>query len=909
MAYNDSVADREYQPDGSNGTFYSAPAVAYQSDTLSALSQNISNTTEKQTAAIDSEAAEYHEQVTERGDIDPLVSGAERYARRLHPVRSFLRSFWRKRGATLCRAVVVIGFIGFILNALRLAVSMVLLRPSWCKPTPWMLLWIPPLALVLIFGNLNESFNFHRPKRLGFIALLGHMGISTLRLVYRVSFAIGMNFWAWIPVHPLLPSRFVWFFAMYWIMFPVILISIRLISFAQERFLNDLSWLYNFRFANKYDIRPNKKLAYDAKYIFLAEKMKRYPIREVDRYLHTLVVGATGTGKSALIGEAMMKDDLGKRCENEAKLRKALERMVEKHHATVVRPLASEWEWSPEDVRPEHGYEDEYYYYLLNYRPCGLTLVAPDGSLADKIYTMCKKLNIKVNRIEPAFLPDGSRAEGWTGFNPLYISPTIPSWMLKDEIVRRATLVADVIGAINEGTGSDQYFLTVNRSLTIAILVELLFAFPYVNRDPSKTCPTLKDFEYLLGDFARIAVYNEAVINHDPQQTFRAYVDFITKDLLAGYSSEKSRNDKSGLWSQSRGLRNNVQNLLSKRQFMEVLCSPTTMDIDHALAAGEVTLVDYGYSIGEKDAAAFAGFFLRCFFDSVYRRPGTEQSRVPHFLLNDEASITLETVGAAYERAAVLFRKYRVSMTLMIQSLSQLDKTHETAYAKGVLLSSCSTQIVFGRISPEEMELYSALGGTQNVVKEQHTVTETALTVENPTATMGTREMITEENYLNATDVRYQEFSLYNVFTVRNGSPQRPFVGKSNFRNYIDDRKITRYESHFVKLSGDAPLPVEPEVKAKVEAAAETAVREETFSSVPLIRNEEYQAIRPFSFDELDALSSQEASESTQSAPRKQEEQFTAPVPKAPPVPNYASTMGNSEFSSGESDDDDVTYD
>ena len=843
MDYNDTGATR-----------------AYQSDTSVALSQSIDYVAERQSAALDEESEEYRKRLTERGDEDSLVSGAERYAFKLHPVRSTIRKLFRRFGALFCNGVVAVCLVGFAINAFRLAAGAILLRPSWCRPTPLMVLWLIPIVLVLIFGNLSEDYNFYRPKRIAFFALSGHIIVSVLRCVYAISFSIGMHFWAWIPVHPLLPSRFVWFFAMYWILFPCVFILAELISFFHNNLFSDLSWLYDFRFANVVDIRPNKDFSYDAKFIHLVDKDKQFPVYETDRFLHTMIVGATGSGKSALAGEPLFKDDLVQRCKNDDMLRMALEDMVRKHHATIIRPIFSEYDFKPEDVRPEPGYEDEYYYYLLTYRTCGITLVAPDSALGDKIYAMCKRLHIPVNRIEPLFLSDGTRAEGWTGFNPLYISPTIPQWMLKDEIVRRATLVADVIGAINEGTGSDEYFKTVNRSMTICILVELLFAFPYVNKDPNRTCPTLEDFQYILDDFSRIAVYNEAVEKHDrPQRTFRPYTDFVSKDMLAGYSSEKSRNDKSGLWSQSRGLRNNVRNLLANRQFREVLCSPTTMDTDRALAAGEITLVNYAYSNGQQDAAAFAGFFLRCFFDSVYRRPGTEQSRVPHFLINDEASITLESVGSAYERAAVLFRKYRVSMTLMIQSLSQLDKTHETAYAKEVLLSSCSTQIIFGRISPEEMRLYSELGGIKDVTKEQHTVTETALTVDNPTASMGTREMVTQENVLEGVDVRYRKFTEFTVFTVRNGSPLFPFVGRSTFRKAHKDKKLTRYKSHFVELSGSASLPVAPEVKEQVVEQAETVVREESFSSVPLIKNEEYQSLRPFSFEELDAFGAQDS--------------------------------------------------
>ena len=863
--------------------------VEYRSKSMKAALASASAFTEAENQKLDDESKEFEASASE------MVSAAEAYERHLHPVKMRFRGFLRKFGALICRITTYVCLAGLVVDSLRLLFGMILLRPSFCRPTPWMLLWLLPLILVLIFGNLSQSFNYNRPKKIAFYTLCGHMVVSLVRCVYALSFSLGMYFWAWIPVHPLLPSRFVWFFAMYWIAFPAAAVALQSISYLSNNVLQDLSWVLDFRMAEVHDFRTNKDEAYDAHYIRDSETAEVVPILETDRFLHTMVIGATGTGKTALIADNMIRDDINKRCDNEDVLRQRLEDMVKGHRATMARHLDKEIDWRPEDVRPEPGCEEEYYYYLFKYRTCGYTLVAPDNALSETIYRMCLDLDIPVNRIEPTLLSDGSRAHGWTGFNPLYISPSIPSWMYKDEIVRRATLVADVIGSINRGTGSDVYFETVNRSVTICVLVELLFGFRYVHPERDKRpCPTLEDFLYLLGDFSRIAIYNDAVRKYETTNAFQSYVDFVSKDMLAGYSSEKSRLDKSGLFVQARGLRFNVQALLNNRSFRDVLCAPVSMDIDRALAEGEITLVNYGYDQGQADAAMFAGFFLRCVFDSVYRRPGSEKTRLPHFLVNDEASITLESVGAAYERAAVLFRKYRVSMTLMMQSLAQLDKNDETKYAKSVLLSSCSTQIVFGRISPEEMKLYSELGGTKNVTKEQHTETTTALTVENPTASLGTREMVTEEEVLKGGGVRYQKFQKYTVFTVRNGSPLLPFVGMSEFRDKAKDVKRKRYPSHFVDLSRNGlPNEVPEDVKETISQNAQDAAQNDEFLPLSDLSNEEYRAMRSVDLDAL--LADLPAAE--ESLDQERTETLETPSePKNETINGYAAASGEAEI-------------
>ena len=92
---------------------------------------------------------------------------------------------------------------------------------------------------------------------------------------------------------------------------------------------------------------------------------------------------------------------------------------------------------------------------------------------------------------------------------------------------------------------------------------------------------------------------------------------------------------------------------------------------------------------------------------SVISRPGTEKSRIPHFLYIDEFP---PFVCKATEDFFTLFRKYRVGLIISAQNLSQLgastDLGSDQSYRQ-TILANCTTKIVFGNNTPEDNEWWS----------------------------------------------------------------------------------------------------------------------------------------------------------------------------------------------------------
>jgi len=97
-------------------------------------------------------------------------------------------------------------------------------------------------------------------------------------------------------------------------------------------------------------------------------------------------------------------------------------------------------------------------------------------------------------------------------------------------------------------------------------------------------------------------------------------------------------------------------------------------------------------------------------------------------------------VNPSMEPYFTLFRKFRTSMLITMQTLDQMIKNPFLKYLKGILLNSCTTHIVFGRTNINDQDVYSALSSTIDKVTHSTRYFHTALSLDNPTLT-------TSDNY------------------------------------------------------------------------------------------------------------------------------------------------------------------
>ena len=147
-----------------------------------------------------------------------------------------------------------------------------------------------------------------------------------------------------------------------------------------------------------------------------------------------------------------------------------------------------------------------------------------------------------------------------------------------------------------------------------------------------------------------------------------------------------------------------LDSLLRYPGVKKILCNRTNnVNYDNILENGEICLVcTRRGDLGEDAHKAFGLYFLLLMQFSVLRRPGTENTRIPHFLYIDEFP---EFICKSTESIFTVYRKYRIATVISAQNLDQL-KSHGEKLGN-TIIANCANKIVFGNNSPQDNEWWS----------------------------------------------------------------------------------------------------------------------------------------------------------------------------------------------------------
>lgn len=501
-----------------------------------------------------------------------------------------------------------------------------------------------------------------------------------------------------------------------------------------------------------------------------------------DRFLHTLVDGTSGTGKTSSTILPAIRDDLNTRCRAEGIQREKIKELVNAGEISYAPP-SPDAGFSVNDCIPivrntEHLLEDEMEKYLktrqekierirLDYPVCGITVLAPDDSLTDDVCRLCDARGVPYNRIDAVRDADGLHKKNTIGLNPFYIPQGMDPSQKNQLIVKKAVIFSDVMQAITDLKGkADSYFTGLNRQMIANLAILVMVTVPVLRSRQA----TPADLQAVINDFSLLPEYVDKLEETDQSAKIYTFiVQYIQEDLL-GKGRDKMED-------QSRGTRNIINEFLLMPANREIFCSQKSIDFDRALANGEVTVCNYNLASGDTDAVAFGLFFLLSFNNAVLSRPGTENTRTPHFFYVDELPVLIHP---SLEKNFSLFRKFRVGMMVAIQTIDQMEKNEITKYLKGVLLG-CAHIIVFGRSALSDMEIFSAMAGIKDVTEEQKSTTETAITDTSPHFSYSEREVPAQKNAIEEIDIRMKDFQEVTFFTTRNGRPLPPYTGTVEF--------------------------------------------------------------------------------------------------------------------------------
>lgn len=690
-----------------------------------------------------------------------------------------------------------------VYSGYHLILSFIKVNPDYSKPDAFMCI-VPILSIVVfMFSTLKDYWNFHRRKYSFVIAIVVSITMMIVRLTYYFTYCALMPLLIKIPPHRAVSKEMLVFLFQLCTILPSLILTFLITKGMLKTCftLSSKQAILGFKLNKYVDFRKNKKYSYDMHFVRRLFDGSNYVVREMDRFLHTLINGASGTGKTSSTLIVRISDDLDKRCLNEDMQKKKALKLLKKNKAYMKESFDDE-HFSIDKIAPKPGFEKEYQKIIDKYRICGITVVAPNYGLTDDIYEFCKIRSIPCNRIDPIPLYDGTHKEGFIGFNPLYISPLIPEWSVRKEVIKRATLFADVLQSVNELKGKgDPYFTALNRSITTTVTICLCITYPILEHRQ----PTPSDVQSVVNDFKRISPYYKLLNEIDTDNSLQFVRDFIKDDML-GEGKDK-------MIEQSRGLRTIMNEFLTNPLIKQTICSTgKTIDMDEMLSKGEVTVVNYALELGNTDSIGFGLFFVLSFIDAVLRRPGNEKTRIPHFLDIDELPVILHPT---FERALSLFRQYRCGITACIQSIDQMLKSETTKYLKLIFMGGCAHHVVFGRCGVSEMEEYSKLAGKEWRTQEMTAISETALSLENTSASFSTRTSESLENSLEGTSIRNPDFQEVTVFSVVSGNLVPPFAGKVAFLKRERKLKVKRihvewdkiYKSCYSTLS-DAPQEI-----------------------------------------------------------------------------------------------------
>ncbi|MGE8081349.1 type IV secretory system conjugative DNA transfer family protein [Peribacillus loiseleuriae] len=153
------------------------------------------------------------------------------------------------------------------------------------------------------------------------------------------------------------------------------------------------------------------------------------------------------------------------------------------------------------------------------------------------------------------------------------------------------------------------------------------------------------------------------------------------------------------------------------------------LNLDKFLDEGGVLLVNTALGELEELSLMFGQFFIRQFQSAVFRRPKEEDGyvRAPVFFNIDEFPLY---INQSFERFLTLGRSYKVGTLIALQSLGQLESVVK-GYRE-TIMTNASTKTVFGRGSYQDNKIFSETFGEDESVDESMNESTTPVTVENP---------------------------------------------------------------------------------------------------------------------------------------------------------------------------------
>lgn len=575
-----------------------------------------------------------------------------------------------------------------------------------------------------------------------------------------------------------------------------------------------------FKLKHIWDMRDDKEYKYDFVACRDLKTGAKIVIKQVDRFVHFLILGASGTGKTSSIYTPQICADIDTRSKNLEMQQKAVLKMVQNGDVVVERPFKAFNKQYFRCVNPKKM--TDFNEIFKKYQLCGITVIAPNNSMNEDILTYASARGIWVNNIDPTKKAPTHPYERLVGMNPFYVPPEFSMIEKTDRekeeertiyIAENANNFADALTAINEmaGTG-DVYFTDVNTTVTsnVATVAMLDASIQGKQINIGDIYNLINDFNLLLPIVKRIENFFDMTLpdykkekkGHEKKSVFHTTMDDITdfrdenmktsEDIQKIYN-ELSDEDRKNPYSKTlitvkarlqkdskmdehaEGLRNLLGKLLQDPRVARVLMTnDNILDFNEILADNAITVVNTALQLGRNTSTCFGQLFLLSFNSAVLKRP---KNATPHFLFEDE---TARYLAETIDTMVTLYRQYNVACAFALQSLSQPRKSKQTEYLRDTMLS-VGTLIAFGRTSVEDSKTVSDLGGQEKYEMVQKTYQHSSVFAENPSTSFSERTTPDQQKYVEEQDVRFRDFQEFTIITSDEGRVLPARLGKASF--------------------------------------------------------------------------------------------------------------------------------
>lgn len=485
------------------------------------------------------------------------------------------------------------------------------------------------------------------------------------------------------------------------------------------------------------------------------EKTKKpIVLSEKSRFLHELIVGATGTGKTS---------------------------------TTILTRIVQDL------VRIARG------------KRLGICVLEPKGDLIDDVLTLCEKLGIPKSKIR---IIDPTKADRSIKFNP-FVGPM-------DTAAETFRGVLDALaGDQDDFFKGQQSETSALYTMLGKIRHGNSFSIMHMQKmygDPRYLADMTEEVRKWLKD-----TYENPVLTEEDRLQLDRYeriCSYFENDIL-DYKTYRDKEQKTqpilfpdGHQHEGKQVVENKKDkfVAGAKKYINDICTNAllsslmvanegdeVLDIDQFLAEGGVLLVNTALGELEELSLSFGQFFIRQFQSSVFRRP--KKNRFPIFFNIDEFPLF---INEAFQRFLTVGRSYMVGTLIAIQSLGQLEVVVR-GYEK-IIMSNASNKTVFGRGEVSDNELFSKQFGEEAVVEESMNESVSPASMPNPSTGYRYNTARKVMPRFTHTQIMEQKFKGFIVQLVgRDQAIERPVQAYGKFINE------TKFIKRFVKI-GQAEL-------------------------------------------------------------------------------------------------------